>query len=55
MSKYAEEMVKNYGTVGILKSLTTSQKAQEKFSKELKQASKNITKILTKKTKFRRR
>jgi len=49
MSKYAEEMIINYGTIGRLRKLTTHKKEQEKISRELKQAEENIRKIFTKK------
>lgn len=46
MSKYSNELENTYGTIGNLKRLTIEKKRQFKINKEIKMASRNITKIL---------
>lgn len=51
MSKYSQEMVEMYGTIGRLRKLTTEKKQQEK----LKQTEENLKKVLMGKFKRKRR
>lgn len=47
MSKWAEDFIEKYGDTSNLKKRTKSRKENERISKELKLASKNITEVLT--------
>ena len=47
MSKWADDFIGQYENIGRLKKCTKSKKSNDKFTKEMKLASNNITKILT--------
>ncbi len=49
LSKRARELIETYGTTGNIRRLTKELKAIQKAEKDLKLASKNITRILKKK------